>query len=243
VSRSGGNDCSGDDEPHPASPGRRARTRATGGGVRPTPAARRREPTARIVWASCLHTPTTSTSFSASVVLFASHLAVGMSLARRVSPGAAPSSARGRRRREIAIVGDELLRLEGRAVSEDDAVGWRAYLDDDDQAVTFCPDRAEHEFGEPSALPPLGLKASRVLPGVRQTVCRISSGGRQRLLDHGTCRVSRQRFPSLPWAMQSVRSDGLWSSAEARSGIPGRRMCLSVGPEWAAASRCRRMRW
>jgi hypothetical protein len=46
----------------------------------------RREPTARIVWASCLHTPTTSTSFSAGVVLFASHSAVGMSLARRVSP-------------------------------------------------------------------------------------------------------------------------------------------------------------
>jgi hypothetical protein len=29
--------------------------------------------------------------------------------------------------------------------SEPDAAGWRAYLDDDDQAVTFCPECAEAE--------------------------------------------------------------------------------------------------
>jgi hypothetical protein len=33
--------------------------------------------------------------------------------------------------------------------SELDADGWRAYLDDDGQAVTFCPECAEYEFGEP----------------------------------------------------------------------------------------------
>lgn len=31
--------------------------------------------------------------------------------------------------------------------SDPDAAGWRAYLDDDDQAVTFCPECAEREFG------------------------------------------------------------------------------------------------
>ena len=31
--------------------------------------------------------------------------------------------------------------------SEPDAAGWRAYLDDDSQAVTFCPESAEREFG------------------------------------------------------------------------------------------------
>jgi hypothetical protein len=33
------------------------------------------------------------------------------------------------------------------AQSPPDAAGWRAYLDVDGQAVTFCPDRAEREFG------------------------------------------------------------------------------------------------
>jgi hypothetical protein len=32
--------------------------------------------------------------------------------------------------------------------SEPDAAGWRAYLDDDDQAVTFCSECAEREFGK-----------------------------------------------------------------------------------------------
>jgi hypothetical protein len=27
------------------------------------------------------------------------------------------------------------------------AAGWRAYLDDDGQAVTFCPECAAREFG------------------------------------------------------------------------------------------------
>jgi hypothetical protein len=31
--------------------------------------------------------------------------------------------------------------------SPPDAAGWRAYLDDDGQAVTFCPKCAEREFG------------------------------------------------------------------------------------------------
>jgi hypothetical protein len=31
--------------------------------------------------------------------------------------------------------------------SEPDAAGWRAYLDGDGQAVTFCPECAEREFG------------------------------------------------------------------------------------------------
>jgi hypothetical protein len=32
--------------------------------------------------------------------------------------------------------------------SEPDAAGWRAYLDDDGQAVTFCPECAKLEFGD-----------------------------------------------------------------------------------------------
>jgi hypothetical protein len=32
--------------------------------------------------------------------------------------------------------------------SPPNAAGWRAYLDDDDQAVTFCPECAEREFGD-----------------------------------------------------------------------------------------------
>jgi hypothetical protein len=34
------------------------------------------------------------------------------------------------------------------AFSPPDAAGWKAYLDDDGQAVTFCPACAEHEFGK-----------------------------------------------------------------------------------------------
>jgi hypothetical protein len=33
------------------------------------------------------------------------------------------------------------------AISPPDAAGWRAYLDDDDRAVMFCPSCAEREFG------------------------------------------------------------------------------------------------
>ena len=33
-------------------------------------------------------------------------------------------------------------------VADDEAKGWRAYLDDDGQAVTFCPDCDEREFGD-----------------------------------------------------------------------------------------------
>ena len=40
----------------------------------------------------------------------------------------------------------ELVCAECGAVSEGEAAGWRAYLDDDDQAVTFCPECAESEF-------------------------------------------------------------------------------------------------
>ncbi len=31
--------------------------------------------------------------------------------------------------------------------SSPDAAGWRAYLDIDDDVVTFCPECAEREFG------------------------------------------------------------------------------------------------
>jgi hypothetical protein len=34
------------------------------------------------------------------------------------------------------------------ATSSPDAAGWRAYLDDDGQAVMFCPECAEREFDE-----------------------------------------------------------------------------------------------
>jgi hypothetical protein len=33
--------------------------------------------------------------------------------------------------------------------SEPDAAGWRAYLDDDDQAVAFCRERAERKLTFP----------------------------------------------------------------------------------------------
>lgn len=33
-------------------------------------------------------------------------------------------------------------------VADKGAKGWRAYLDDDGQAVTFCPGCAEREFGD-----------------------------------------------------------------------------------------------
>jgi len=33
-------------------------------------------------------------------------------------------------------------------VANDEAKGWRAYLDDEGQAVTFCPKCAEQEFGD-----------------------------------------------------------------------------------------------
>lgn len=33
------------------------------------------------------------------------------------------------------------------AVADDAAKGWRAYLDDEGQAVTFCPECAREEFG------------------------------------------------------------------------------------------------
>jgi hypothetical protein len=42
--------------------------------------------------------------------------------------------------------GDQLVCAECGAVS-DEARGWRAYLDDDGQAVTFCPGCAAQEFG------------------------------------------------------------------------------------------------
>jgi hypothetical protein len=41
---------------------------------------------------------------------------------------------------------DPLVCAECAEVSEPDAAGWRAYLDDD-VAVTFCRDCAELEFG------------------------------------------------------------------------------------------------
>ncbi len=34
------------------------------------------------------------------------------------------------------------------AVSDELAEGWRAYLDDEGQAATFCPECAEQEFGD-----------------------------------------------------------------------------------------------
>lgn len=43
--------------------------------------------------------------------------------------------------------GKQLVCAECGATSTGTAEGWRAYLDDDDQAVTFCPDCAEREFG------------------------------------------------------------------------------------------------
>ena len=33
-----------------------------------------------------------------------------------------------------------------RCDASDDSRGWRAYLDDDDEVVVFCPDCAEREF-------------------------------------------------------------------------------------------------
>lgn len=33
-------------------------------------------------------------------------------------------------------------------VADAEAKGWRAYLDDEGQAVTFCPECAEREFGD-----------------------------------------------------------------------------------------------
>jgi hypothetical protein len=50
---------------------------------------------------------------------------------------------------------DPLVCSECRRESEPDAAGWRAYLDDDDQAVTFCPGRVR------GALFRLGLLLSR----------------------------------------------------------------------------------
>ena len=41
---------------------------------------------------------------------------------------------------------DRLVCAECGRESEPDAAGWRAYLDDDDQAVMFCPECAEREF-------------------------------------------------------------------------------------------------
>jgi hypothetical protein len=44
---------------------------------------------------------------------------------------------------------DPLVCAECGAVSPPDAAGWRALLeDDDDQAVTFCPECAAREFGD-----------------------------------------------------------------------------------------------
>jgi len=34
------------------------------------------------------------------------------------------------------------------------AEGWKAYLDDDDRAVLFCPECAEREFGDPDSAVP-----------------------------------------------------------------------------------------
>lgn len=42
--------------------------------------------------------------------------------------------------------GKPLVCAECGTISEDDAKGWRAYLDVDDEAVTFCPECAEREF-------------------------------------------------------------------------------------------------
>jgi hypothetical protein len=46
---------------------------------------------------------------------------------------------------------DPLVCAECGAVSEPEARDWRAYLDEDGQAVTFCPECAEREFGEACA--------------------------------------------------------------------------------------------
>lgn len=43
---------------------------------------------------------------------------------------------------------DPLVCAECGAESTPGAAGWHAYLDDDDQAVTFCPPCVEREFGE-----------------------------------------------------------------------------------------------
>jgi hypothetical protein len=40
-----------------------------------------------------------------------------------------------------------LVCAERGATSLPDAEGWRGYLDDDGEAVMFCPDCAEREFG------------------------------------------------------------------------------------------------
>jgi hypothetical protein len=46
-----------------------------------------------------------------------------------------------------AAAGPVLLRCgECGSQSDPDAKGWQAYLDDEDQAVAFCPDCAEREF-------------------------------------------------------------------------------------------------
>jgi hypothetical protein len=41
----------------------------------------------------------------------------------------------------------QLVCAECGAESEAGAVGWRAYLDDDEAVVTFCPECAKREFG------------------------------------------------------------------------------------------------
>jgi hypothetical protein len=43
--------------------------------------------------------------------------------------------------------GNRTFEQPGGRESEPDAADWRAYLDDDGQAVTFCPECAEREFG------------------------------------------------------------------------------------------------
>jgi hypothetical protein len=43
---------------------------------------------------------------------------------------------------------DPLVCAEYDRKSEPDAAGWRAYLDDDGAAVTFCPECAGREFKE-----------------------------------------------------------------------------------------------
>jgi hypothetical protein len=49
---------------------------------------------------------------------------------------------------ETASGGLQLICAECGAMSPSDAAGWRAYLNDDGEAVTFCPECAEREFGK-----------------------------------------------------------------------------------------------
>jgi hypothetical protein len=59
------------------------------------------------------------------------------------------------------------------ATSESDAAGWRAYLDDDGQAVTFCPECAERESAATQASPRCDWREPR--PDCRKPG-RIESG-------------------------------------------------------------------